>query len=123
MDNNKDDLWLKFMEFGARVGCHQMAERSFFINNRQFPVCARCTGVFIGYALAVPAFAFFITPMWVCLLFCLIMFLDWLIQHLKIRESNNIRRFITGIIGGYGFLSLEINVVAFIVIYISLKIN
>ena len=25
-------------------GCHRNPKRSFFINNRQFNVCARCTG-------------------------------------------------------------------------------
>lgn len=111
------------MTIGAKVGCHQMADRSFFIHKQQFPVCARCTGVFIGYVMSVLTFAFFITPMWLCLLFCLIMFLDWFIQFLKIQESNNIRRLITGIIGGYGYLSLQINIVAFIVIFIALKIK
>ncbi|MCH5348637.1 MAG: DUF2085 domain-containing protein [Oscillospiraceae bacterium] len=36
----------------------QMADRSFFIHKQQFPVCAMCTGVFIGYVMSVLTFAF-----------------------------------------------------------------
>ena len=36
------------------VICHQRAERSFFIAGTQLPVCARCTGLYAGAALAVP---------------------------------------------------------------------
>ncbi|HEU4479653.1 MAG TPA: DUF2085 domain-containing protein, partial [Pyrinomonadaceae bacterium] len=32
--------------------CHQQPERSFFIAGLPFAVCARCTGLYIGFALA-----------------------------------------------------------------------
>lgn len=115
---NKNSVWLALMKIGASTGCHQKSERSFFINKCQFPVCARCTGVIIGYILAVTAFCFFMTPLPVCVLLCLIMFFDWLVQHLKIHESTNIRRLITGIMGGYGLLSVEINCLTQIIILI-----
>jgi len=28
--------------------CHRITERSFMINGRQFPLCARCTGMYLG---------------------------------------------------------------------------
>ena len=31
--------------------CHRITERSFMINGRQFPLCARCTGMYLGAAL------------------------------------------------------------------------
>lgn len=37
-----------------RVGyaiCHQIPERSFFMDGRQLPLCARCTGTFLGAIL------------------------------------------------------------------------
>ena len=34
--------------------CHQRPERSFFIGGQQLPVCARCTGLYLGAALAIP---------------------------------------------------------------------
>ncbi|MEI3349189.1 MAG: DUF2085 domain-containing protein [Dysosmobacter sp.] len=33
---------------GHTLGCHQRPDRSFFFHGKQFPVCARCTGVFLG---------------------------------------------------------------------------
>ena len=32
--------------------CHQIPERSFFIANHQFAVCARCTGLYAGFMTA-----------------------------------------------------------------------
>src|SRR5262245_3978961 len=34
------------------VICHQRPERSFFLWGAQFPVCARCTGLYVGAAAA-----------------------------------------------------------------------
>ena len=39
------------------VVCHQKAERSFRLAGQPLPVCARCTGIYIGAALAVVALA------------------------------------------------------------------
>jgi uncharacterized membrane protein len=35
--------------FGALI-CHQRPERSFFWGSHQFPVCARCTGIYLSSA-------------------------------------------------------------------------
>ena len=32
--------------------CHQLPERSFFIKGHPFAVCARCTGIYAGFAIA-----------------------------------------------------------------------
>ncbi len=103
------------MKIGAKLGCHQMADRSFFIGKRQFPICARCTGVLIGYIVAVIMLFIVRISIWVCIVLCLIMFLDWFIQFVGIKKSNNWRRLVTGIIGGFGFLSLEINAAVFMI--------
>ena len=36
---------------GAAI-CHRITSRSFVINGRQLPLCARCTGMYLGVALA-----------------------------------------------------------------------
>jgi len=36
--------------------CHQIPERSFFIAGHQFAVCARCTGLYAGFAAATMAY-------------------------------------------------------------------
>jgi uncharacterized membrane protein len=35
--------------------CHRIPERSFFLNGRQLPLCARCTGTFLGAVLGLAA--------------------------------------------------------------------
>ena len=45
-----------FMERMGSAVCHQMAERSFIFEGMQMPLCARCTGIYIG---AFFAFCFF----------------------------------------------------------------
>ena len=34
--------------------CHQRPERSFFVAETPLPVCARCTGLYVGAAFAMP---------------------------------------------------------------------
>jgi len=39
--------------------CHQLPERSFFVAGHQFAVCARCTGLYFGFALLTLLYPFF----------------------------------------------------------------
>ena len=104
----RDNIWAKLMIWGAKMGCHQRSDRSFFINGKyQFPVCASCTGVILGYITTICTVGTSI-PVALCLAFCGLMFLDWLIQFLGIKFSTNVRRLITGIMGGFGLLRLEL---------------
>lgn len=104
-------LWQSFLELirtiGNESGCHQRPERSFFYKGKQFPVCARCTGVFVGHTVAV--FLFFLKkqiPLGKCCLLMGIMGVDWGIQELGIKESTNRRRVVTGFCGGLGLFSI-----------------
>ena len=95
-------LYCMLFCWGARAGCHQRPDRSFFYKTYQFPVCARCTGVLIGYAIAIPVYCFYGNRCLYDVPVALVMLLDWSLQFLGIKESTNKRRFITGILGGYG---------------------
>ncbi len=98
------------MALGHRMGCHQMPERSFFIRGRQFPLCARCTGLLVGDVLALSLAAFVTPPFPLCVLFCAAMFLDWFVQYLELRPSTNLRRLVTGTLCGYGLTSVYLQV-------------
>ena len=111
------------MRLGDLIGCHQMPERSFFVRKYQFPVCARCTGVIISSFLALILFKKHKLSYVVCFFMSYIMFMDWFIQYIKIKESNNTRRFITGLIGGYGYSMLHIYFYVFIFKKIRLLIK
>jgi len=109
-----DETWFKLMDFAdRRWGCHQIAERSFFLGGYQFPICARCTGVLLGYILSI--FLFFHISFLICIGLAGIMLLDWSIQFLKILKSTNVRRFITGICGGIGCMCFLIKSIVLIV--------
>ena len=99
MDNQKYRL-----EF---VSCHRKPERSFFYNGKQFPVCARCTGIYIGY---ISIFIFAVFRVYIPVLWSVILMLPTLIDGLTQaycnRESNNWLRLITGIMFGVGISSL-----------------
>jgi len=103
-----DEIWKKLMWYGKLLGCHQLAERSFFFAGYQFPICARCTGVLIAYVIAF--ILYFIAPIkwhW-CIMGCSAMFFDWFIQSINIKQSTNIRRVITGFLGGYSLMTLSL---------------
>ena len=108
--------WIFLFKIGAKSGCHQMPDRSFKILDLQFPVCARCTGVILGQLGAVIGLIFHRKiDFKICIIFLFILFLDWLIQYLRIKKSNNIRRLISGVLGGIGLV--EINIYVFVNIY------
>lgn len=88
------------------LGCHRRPDRSFFFRGRQFPLCARCTGVVVGEAAATAAFRFFTPPTSLLLAFCGVMLLDWSVQFIGIRESTNFRRLVTGSLCGYAWGTL-----------------
>lgn len=110
-----DALWLKLMRAGEHLGCHQMPERSFFYKGYQFPVCARCTGVIISSFAAFFIFLKKRISKKLCIILSGVMFLDWFIQYIKIKESTNTRRFITGLIGGFGYATLHLYLYKFII--------
>lgn len=111
---NNDLKWIKLMEIGAKLGCHQMPERSFSFRNYQFPICARCTGVIISAFISFFLFLKRKMSICLCLMLSSVMLIDWLIQYLKIKESTNIRRFVTGLIGGFGYCTLHLHVYYFL---------
>ncbi len=106
------------MRIGQLLHCHQMPERSFFCKGYQLPVCARCLGVIIGHIIAIILILFIDIPLLIGIGFCVIMFVDWLLQYLNIMESTNIRRLITGIFGGMGVIIVSIWLLKYI--YVSL---
>lgn len=87
--------------------CHQMPERSFFWKGKQFPVCARCTGIYIGY-LSMFLFVFQLIHInfWISLLLIVPTYIDGMTQAFCNRESNNALRAISGFTAGIGIMSV-----------------
>jgi uncharacterized membrane protein len=91
--------------------CHRRPDRTFKINDHYFPVCSRCTGIYIGaIAYFVLSYLFEVDYSAFTLLTAILMLLpafsDALTQYYGIRESNNTIRFITGLTAGIGVIIL-----------------
>ena len=72
--------------------------------------CARCTGVLLGYIVALVTFMRSASYK-LYIFMCIPMLIDWLVQYLKIRKSNNTRSFFTGLLCGYGVLKICLKVI------------
>jgi uncharacterized membrane protein len=97
------------------VFCHRRPNRTLRFRGRYFPVCARCTGIYIG-ALFILLSHYFISliygkDIWVYntdlffvpLILMIPTAIDGLTQLLKWRESHNWIRVITGLFCGIGY--------------------
>lgn len=106
-----ETIW-RFSMKCCHLLCHQKPDRSFIIFGYQFPLCARCTGVTVGFAIALLCLInkSFISNILAAALL-VVMFADWLLQYAKVKESTNIRRLVTGILGGFGLSMLSYNVI------------
>ena len=103
--NWKDRLWIASMKKCRKYcGCHQIPERSFFIGTYQFPLCARCTGIMAGHVLGIIAAFFWKVPAKI-IVGTIPLAVDGTVQKLTDYESNNRRRFITGVLYGFSFMS------------------
>jgi uncharacterized membrane protein len=86
------------------LNCHQLKDRSFFLNGNEMPFCARDTGIFFGVILGMLIVLLFSPKFsWLALIALLIpIAVDGGIQLLTSYESTNLLRLITGTIGGAG---------------------
>ena len=112
-------IWIRLMEAGRKLGCHQMPDRSFFFKGYQFPVCARCTGVILGEIIAIVVLIFVRIYYWIALLCLIPMGIDWGIQYLEILKSDNIRRVITGTIAGFGLTHIYFYIIIAIINFLK----
>ncbi|HII84080.1 MAG TPA: DUF2085 domain-containing protein [Methanobacterium subterraneum] len=106
----KHDLSNEEFKFSNLI-CHRIPERTFKIRGHYFPVCSRCTGFYIG------AFSYFILAYFVyveynvylisiAIIMLIPSFLDGFTQLIGCRESNNVLRLLTGLVGGVGLAIL-----------------
>ena len=80
------------------------------IKKRQFPVCARCFGVYLGQTLGLAGFFIFRTPPFFAIIGLMgVLFLDWYAQNLRLIKSNNFFRALTGAFGGLGVSGLIVS--------------
>jgi uncharacterized membrane protein len=84
------------------LNCHQLKDRSFFLNGNQMPMCSRDTGMFIGLfagALAISFASLSMRKRWL-LIGLLPMIIDGGLQATSGYTSDNVVRVVTGAIAG-----------------------
>lgn len=87
--------------------CHQLPERSFFIAGHPFAVCARCTGLYAGFAIAMMTYPLLRSlrqteapaRKWLFLA-ALPLALDFAVGYFDIWENTHSSRFATGALLG-----------------------
>ncbi|HKO95902.1 MAG TPA: DUF2085 domain-containing protein [Pyrinomonadaceae bacterium] len=87
--------------------CHQIPERSFFLNGHPFAVCARCTGIYAGFAAASLLYPVLKslrqteTPArkWLFIAAAPLA-IDWSIEFFGIANNTHTSRFVTGALLG-----------------------
>ena len=90
------------------IFCHRRPDRTLRFKGKYFPVCARCTGIYIG-ALLVFLVHYFVSLTYSSSIFFLSLALmiptaiDGSTQLFKWRESSNGIRVITGLLCGIGY--------------------
>jgi uncharacterized membrane protein len=95
------------VRFGFSNACHQIPERSFFLFGEPMAVCARCYGVYAGYAAGTAAWFLLRkrlksgTPKPALFVACLApAAVDFVLSHLGLFESSNGLRMLTGSAAG-----------------------
>jgi uncharacterized membrane protein len=75
------------------------------------PICARCMGVGLGQVVALSLMMLSPLPHVVLALLLLPMAVDWSLQQYAGITSNNCRRLITGLLGGYAVMCIQLRVI------------
>ncbi len=88
---------------GFSLACHQLPARSFFIENYPLAVCARCTGLYVGFAVGSLIYPLVrdvrktVAPPRVWLVAALMpLAIDWTLGFFGVWNNTHVSRFATG---------------------------
>lgn len=81
--------------------CHRRKERSIKMLGYTFPLCARCTGLWLGFGIGLILRILSLNmPLVFAISLTLPLIIDGFTQFLGFRESNNLLRLLTGVLCG-----------------------
>jgi uncharacterized membrane protein len=87
--------------------CHQLPERSYFIEGHKFAVCSRCTGIYAGFAFTLLLYPLFRSlrntatpPLSFLILAALPLAIDFSLTFIGLWENTHTSRLLTGALLG-----------------------
>lgn len=89
--------------YGFVFSCHNKKERSCKLSYKYLHICSRCTGILIGIILS-PLILLFKIKYTYLLILLIPLVIDGSLQHFTKYQSNNLKRLITGLMFGVGFI-------------------
>jgi uncharacterized membrane protein len=97
-----DGIYRAFAPF-----CHQLPDRSYFLDGHKFAVCSRCTGIYFGFAFTLLLYplvhslrnAAFPARHWLFLA-TLPLAIDWSLTFFGIWQNTHTSRLLTGLLLG-----------------------
>jgi len=98
------DVVFKRPYLALLFGCHQRLERSFTMLGQVLPLCARCTGIYVGTMVVVVVQIVIDIPLYLYPILGIPMIIDGVLQKRWNIASNNERRFVTGLLFGFSFV-------------------
>ena len=112
-------MWQTALHWLGYGLCHQLPERSFFGGTVQVPVCARDTGIYVGFIVSMMVIGLLHRPgrpkefpgraaFTVVLLMIAAMGFDGVTSYAGLRTTTNDLRLITGILAGYAMSALVV---------------
>ncbi len=94
--------------------CHQITSRCLTFGKINLPICARCSGIYLGFLItAAILFSMYrrkesnLPPLWVkiaLVIFIISTIIDGLLSYLNLIPTNNNIRFVTGFLCGSGIM-------------------
>jgi len=87
--------------------CHQLPERSYFVEGHKFAVCSRCTGIYAGFAFTLLLYPLFRSlrntatpPLSLLILAALPLAVDFSLTFFGVWENTHTSRLLTGALLG-----------------------
>jgi uncharacterized membrane protein len=93
--------------------CHRRSDRSFFFRGKQFPLCSRCTGILSGFFIGVVCTVLSVHYNFLSgIILVSPLVVDGTGQAVCLWNSTNLRRVITGILGGTAVWILFVSILS-----------